>query len=145
MSPEQVLLIRKNSNQGEKITMKYMVLFYSPVGELEREHDDPTAADHWESWRTYMDAIYTADIVESGNALKPPHTATTVRIRDGKRQVQDGPYADTKELLGGYLIIDVPTLDDALHWAERSPSSLVGRTEIWPVLLFSTNEIGKSS
>ena len=55
-------------------------------------------------------------------------------IRDGKRQVQDGPYADTKELLGGYLIIDVPTLDDALLWAERSPSSLSGSTEVRPVL-----------
>jgi hypothetical protein len=114
--------------------MEYMLLFHSPIGDLEREQADPGSADYWESWRAYMTAIYAADVVKSGNALKPPYTATTVSIRDGKRHVQDGPYADTKELLGGYLIIDVSTLDDALYWAERSPSSLSGSTEVRPIL-----------
>ena len=114
--------------------MEYMLLFHSSLNDAEREQSDPASADYWEAWRAYMNAIYAADVVKSGNALRPPYTATTIRIRDGKRQVQDGPYADTKELLGGYLIIDVPTLDDALLWAERSPSSLSGSTEVRPVL-----------
>lgn len=114
--------------------MQYMLLFNGALDDLEREVADPASADYWESWRAYLDAIYAAGIVKGGNALKPPYTATTIRIRDGKRQVQDGPYADTKELLGGYLIIDVPSLEDALVWAERSPSSNSGSTEVRPVL-----------
>lgn len=117
--------------------MEYMILFHQGVSDLERTQEDPASADYWESWRAYMSAIYSAGIVKSGNALQPPYTATTVRIRDGKRQVQDGPYADTKEMLGGYLIIDVPSLDEALQWAARSPSSEMGSTEVRPVLAMS--------
>jgi len=114
--------------------MKYMLLFNQPADELERKRDDPASATYWESWRGYMNAIYAAGIVESGNVLRPPVTATTVRIREGERQVHDGPYADTKEMLGGYLVIDVPSLDDALLWAARSPSSDTGSTEVRPIL-----------
>ncbi|MEM9488058.1 MAG: YciI family protein [Myxococcota bacterium] len=113
--------------------MEYMLLFNQPATELERKREDPASSDYWESWRAYMNAIYAAGIVKSGNALHPPHTATTVRMRDEQRQVHDGPYADTKEMLGGYLIIEVPSLDDALLWAARSPSSTTGSTEVRPV------------
>ncbi len=114
--------------------MQYLLTFNSPTAELELEPNDPESSDYWESWRAYMGAIYAAGIVKSGNALQPPFTATTVRIRDGKRQVHDGPFADTKELLGGYLVIEVPSIDEALTWAARSPSSLSGSTEVRPVL-----------
>ena len=114
--------------------MEYMILFNQPPRELERKRDDPASAAYWESWRAYMSAIYAAGVVKGGNALQAPHTATTVRIREGKRTVLDGPYADTKEMLGGYLIIEVPSLDDALHWAALSPSSATGSTEVRPVL-----------
>jgi len=117
--------------------MEYMILFNQEASDLERTREDPASADYWESWRAYMSAIYSAGVVKSGNALQPPYTATTVRIRDGKRQVHDGPYADTKEMLGGYLIIDVPSLDEALQWAARSPSSATGSTEVRPVLPMS--------
>jgi hypothetical protein len=82
-----------------------------------------------------MSAIYSAGIVTSGHGLQPPSTATTVRFRDGQREVLDGPFAETKEMLGGYLIIEVPSLDDALTWAARSPSSSTGSTEVRPVAL----------
>jgi hypothetical protein len=114
--------------------MQYMILFNQPATELERTRHDPASAPYWESWRAYMGAIYEAGIVRGGNALEPPFTATTVRIRNGERQVQDGPFADTKELLGGYLVIDVPSLDDALTWAARAPSCHTGSTEIRPVM-----------
>lgn len=114
--------------------MQYLLTFNSPASDLERKPNDPAFADYWESWRAYMGAVYAAGIVKSGNALEAPFTATTVRIRDGKRQVHDGPFADTKELLGGYLVIDVPSLDEALTWAARSPSSQSGSTEVRPVL-----------
>lgn len=120
--------------------MEYMILFNQPAQELERTREDPASADYWESWRAYLGAIYAAGIVKSGNALQAPFTATTVRIRNGQRQVQDGPFADTKEMLGGYLIVDVPSLDDALLWAARSPSSITGSTEVRPVLPMTTGE-----
>ena len=113
--------------------MQYMLLFHQPATELERTLDDPASADYWESWRAYMSAIYSAGIVTSGEGLQPPSTATTVRVRDGQREVLDGPFAETKEMLGGYLIIDVPSLDDALTWAARSPSSSTGSTEVRPI------------
>ncbi len=114
--------------------MNYMLMFFQRPGDLERRREDPAAADYWESWRAYMDAIYAAGIVKSGNALEPPLAATTVRLRDGRRHVHDGPFAETKEMLGGYLVIDVPDLDTALEWAARSPSSTTGATEVRPVL-----------
>ena len=59
---------------------------------------------------------------------------TTVMMRDGKRVVQDGPYAESKDILGGFFVIEVPDLDVALEWAARSPASSVGHTEVRPVL-----------
>ena len=73
-------------------------------------------------------------IVVSGAGLEAPQTATTIRVRDGRRQVQDGPYSDTKEQLGGYFVIDVPDLDTALEWAARSPSAGSACVEVRPVL-----------
>jgi hypothetical protein len=70
----------------------------------------------------------------SGNGLQAPEMGTTVRLRDGKRQVQDGPIADTKEHLGGYFIIQAPTLDVALEWAARAPCTASGSAEVRPVL-----------
>ncbi len=64
-----------------------------------------------------------------------PRPATTVRLRDGRRQVQDGPYADSKEQLGGYFILDVPDLDVALDWAARCPAAPGGSVEIRPVMV----------
>lgn len=114
--------------------MQYLLLFNSPAEDLEREQDDPDSQTYWESWRLYIGACHAAGIVRGGNGLGPPATATTVRIRDDERHVQDGPFADTKELLGGYLVIEVPTLDEAIGWAARSPSSGSGSTEVRPVL-----------
>jgi hypothetical protein len=113
--------------------MQYMLLFYSAPADLERKKNDAASADHWESWRAYMGAIHSAGIVKGGKALASPEVATTIRLRDGQRQVHDGPYADTKEMLGGFLIIDVGSLDEAMVWAARSPSCNSGSTEIRPI------------
>jgi hypothetical protein len=113
--------------------MEYLLLFHQPPRELEREVGDPESAPYWESWRAYMGAIYAAGVVKSGNALMPASTASSIRIRGDEREVHDGPYADTKEMLGGYLVIEVATHDEALVWAARSPSSQTGTTEVRPI------------
>jgi hypothetical protein len=81
----------------------------------------------------YGQALRAAGIFVAGAGLEPPQTATLVSVRDGKRQVQDGPYAETKEFLGGFAIIDVPDLDAALEWAARHPSAAHTFIEVRPL------------
>jgi len=114
--------------------MQYMLIFNEPTAEVAKRADPAESREYWNAWNTYIGALGAAGIIVSGNGLEPPETGTTVRVRAGKRQVQDGPFADAKEHLGGYFIIDVPTLDAALDWAARSPSALVGSTEVRPVM-----------
>jgi hypothetical protein len=71
---------------------------------------------------------------QGGNALQPDAIGTTVRVRDGERVVTDGPFAETKEQLGGYYLIEVPSMDEALEAAERIPSARIGTIEIRPVM-----------
>ena len=78
----------------------------------------------WASFIPYMKALTDAGIVVAGAGLEPPDVATSIRLIGGKRQVQDGPFAEAKEQLGGFFIIDVANLDVALEWA----CSLSGRT-----------------
>ena len=80
------------------------------------------------AWQAYAEALRHAGVMAGGKGLEPPATATTVRFRGGERTVQDGPYADTKEQLGGFFIIDVPDLDAALDWAARCPVDRAGRS-----------------
>ncbi len=87
--------------------MQYMLLFTEPASEIAKRNDPQHSEAYWGAWSAYVGAIAAPAFV-SGNGLQPPFTATTVRVRDGKRLVQDGPFADSKEQLGGYFIIDVP-------------------------------------
>lgn len=122
--------------------MKYMLLFNSPPKYLERDLYAPEWKDYRDSWMSYMEAIYAAGIVKAGERLQPPYSSSMVRVQGGRRQVQDGPLPETKEMLGGFLVIDVPTLDDALVWAERSPSSADGSTEVRPIAPMPTGVLG---
>jgi hypothetical protein len=82
----------------------------------------------------YTKALMESGMMLGGNALQPSLTATTVRVRDGKTQVLDGPFADTKEQLGGYYLIDAPDLDTALEWAARCPGASFGAMEVRPIM-----------
>jgi hypothetical protein len=81
----------------------------------------------------YTQAMKEAGVLRAGDALQPTSTATTVRVRDGKTQVLDGPYAEAKEQLGGYYMIETPDLDSALEWAARCPGAGHGSIEVRPV------------
>ena len=90
--------------------------------------------EHWlGAYIAYMKAMEEAGVLKSSRGLKHSSEATTVRVVDGKPQVLDGPYADTKEQLGGFHIIEAPDLDAALSWAARSPTALHGVVEVRPV------------
>jgi hypothetical protein len=109
--------------------MKYILLVHVPQESLAGPKDPAAAA----AGRAYGEALRAAGIFVAGVGLGSPDNATIVSVRDGKRQVQDGPYAETKEFLGGFVIIDVPDLDAALEWAARNPSAAHGRVEVMPV------------
>ena len=112
---------------------QYMMLIYTPneggpsPEELQAEHP---------RWNAYTQELTEAGVLVAGDALEGVDTATTVRERDGETLLTDGPFAETKEGLGGYYLIDVPDLDAALKWAARIPSAPYGSTEVRPVRVF---------
>jgi hypothetical protein len=114
--------------------MEYMLMFYESADELARRDDPARVGDYWGAWSAYVGAIGASGLMRSGNGLQPPRSATTVRVAQGRRQVQDGPFADTREHLGGYFIIDAPTLEVALEWAARAPCAGAGGVEVRPVM-----------
>jgi hypothetical protein len=85
------------------------------------------------AYRAYTEALKEAGVLVGSNRLQNTNTATTVRLIDGKSQVLDGPYVDSKEQLGGYYLIEAPDLDAALGWAARCPGASHGTIEVRPV------------
>jgi hypothetical protein len=113
-------------------TMQYMLLIYVPADGSEQA--EPSA------WMRYTQELQEAGVMVAGDGLQPGDTASTVRVRDGETLITDGPFAETKELLGGYYLIDVPDLDAALAWAARIPSVGFGSVEVRPVMVFDAVE-----
>jgi hypothetical protein len=85
------------------------------------------------AWRAYYRALVDAGVYVGGAPLQAPSTGVTVRVHGGQRRVQDGPYADTKEQLGGQIILELDSLDEALDWAARCPTAATGAVEVRPV------------
>lgn len=110
--------------------MRYMMLIH---------HDEAALANApqkelWADYAAFNEALTKAGAgMSAGERLQPASAATTVRTDDGKTEVLDGPYADTKEQLAGYFLIDVADLDEAIAWARRCPSSRYGSIEIRPL------------
>jgi hypothetical protein len=113
--------------------MKYILMDY--VGEAGWPQLTRDEQIHWLSaYKTYMEAMVKAGVLKDTRGLQPTSAATTVRVRSDKTQVLDGPYADSKEQLGGFHIIEVADLDEAITWAARSPTALHGVVEVRPVV-----------
>ena len=115
--------------------MRYMALIYS-------EEQDPATVPP-EQWQEILDAYntFTADartagVMLAGDALQPTSMATTVRVRDGKTLTTDGPFAETREALGGYYVFEAKDLDEAIEWAARLPGSWFGGVEVRPIMEF---------
>jgi hypothetical protein len=115
-----------------RTVMNYTLLIYETRADFARRTDPAEQHAYTAAWPPYTQALRDAGVFVVGAGLLQPETGTTVRLRDGKRVVQDGPYADTKEQLGGFVIIDVPNLDAALDWASRCPAAPTGLVEVRP-------------
>lgn len=112
--------------------MRFAMLIYeTPEAFASRANDDPEP--YRAAWRVYYQAMVAAGIHVGGDPLDLPHTGATVRVADGKRHVQDGPYADTKEQLAGVTILELPSLDEAIAWAARCPAAAAGAVEVRPL------------
>jgi hypothetical protein len=115
--------------------MQYMLLIYiDPSAAADPESPEGQASSA--AWFTYTEAMREAGVHVAGEALQPTQTATTVRQRGGETLTVDGPFAETKEILGGFYILDVPDLDAALSWAGRAPNTSYGSVEVRPVMVF---------
>jgi len=114
--------------------MKYTILIYETEADFTTRSDEKRKEAYWGAYRAYTQALTQAGVMAGGAGLQVPPRATTIRLRDGKRQVQDGPFAEAKEQLGGYYVIEVPDLDRALDWAARCPAASTGTVEVRPNL-----------
>jgi hypothetical protein len=111
---------------------QYMLLICNPIEGLSPDE----AQAEMPKWIAYTQALSDEGAYVSGDALQPVGTATTVRVRGGDRLVTDGPFAETKEALAGYYVIDVADVHAALDWAARIPSATRGSVEVRPIQVF---------
>lgn len=113
--------------------MKVMMLILENDEDFaHRSAQTPAAAAYWDSWKTYSAAVN--DKTVGGNILGDSKTATTLRIRKGERMVQDGPFADSKESLGGYMIFEVDNMEQAMELASTCPAASTGAVELRPIV-----------
>jgi hypothetical protein len=110
-------------------SMQYLLAIYldeSGWDKMTPEQQQQGAA----AYTAYTEALKSAGVLVGSNRLRPSETATTIRANNGKTQVLDGPFADSKEQLAGYYLIDVPDLDKAMSWASRCPAVQHGNVEV---------------
>src|ERR1700730_18062701 len=121
---------RFNRRTGESLMQFALLVYESPEAFSTRNNDetDPYIG----AWRAYYKALVEAGIYVGGDPLEVPETWTTVRLKEGKLCVQDGPFADTKDQLGGFINLALPSVDAALDWAARCPTASAGAVEVRP-------------
>jgi hypothetical protein len=112
--------------------MQYLLMIYSEESRW-NQMTDSERQQGVAAYQAYTESLVKAGALVGANRLQHTSTATTVRLADGKPQVLDGPYSDSKEQLAGYYLIDVPNLDAAISWASRCPGAGHGTMEVRPV------------
>jgi hypothetical protein len=119
--------------------MKYLLLLYSEPN-AGPAPGTPEQAAEMQEWWAYTDALASAGVLLGGEALQGTATATTLTSRTGSVVTTDGPFTETKEVLGGFYLIDAENLDAAMKWAERCPIMTYGSVEVRPVMEFTRDE-----
>ena len=113
--------------------MQYLLLIYLDESRWERL-DDLGQQKIYQQYRNLIGELQKAGKFLGGHELQPISTATTIRVRDGKKSITDGPFAETKEQLGGYFLVEANDLDEAMDIAARIPSATTGSIEVRPVV-----------
>ena len=109
--------------------MRYTFLLYTDPADIAHMTPEDWGREK-EVYGAYIGALQDAGVFLDTDWLRPADTATTLTLKGGARQIQDGPFAETRETLGGFFAVDVPDLDAALAWAEKCPAAKTGRIEI---------------
>ena len=118
--------------------MNYMLLIYSPEAiEAEMSGDPARLQAYMDEYNAFTKEVRDRGVFVAGEALHPTNTATTIRLRDGQKTVTDGPFAETKEQLGGFYIVNCQNLDEALEYAAKIPGARHGSIEVRPVVDWS--------
>jgi hypothetical protein len=112
---------------------QYMLLIYGDPADAPGPEEQ---AQQYEAWLNYTNSLVASGAMVSGAPLEAVDTATTVRVRNGETAVTDGPFAETKEILGGYYLVDVPDRDAAVALASQMPNIEYGSVEVRPVVVF---------
>jgi hypothetical protein len=121
--------------------MRYLLTIYAD--ESARADVSPEEAQaQMAVWQSFTEDAQEKGVFVGGEGLQPTSTATTVRVRDGERMVTDGPFAETKEQLGGFYLLDCEDLDAAIDWAARIPAAPYGSIEVRPVMVFEEDPSG---
>ena len=115
--------------------MQYLLMIYQNEAEYGKI-DAATGKKMMEEYGAFTQSIIQSGNFKAGDALQPTTTATTVRVRDGKTATTDGPFAETKEQLGGYYELDCKDLDEAIKWAAQIPGASSGCVEVRPIMEF---------
>ncbi len=115
--------------------MKYLALIYA-AAEEEPQPNTPEFNEMMAGYQTASETYVNDDVFVAGQALQPVETATSIRIRDGKAILTDGPFAETKEQLGGFYVFECDTLDDAIKYAKMIPTAKYGTVEVRPIMTF---------
>jgi hypothetical protein len=113
--------------------MRYLLLIYGAEMDPQSMSQEEFKAV-MDAYYDYTDEVVKAGVVRASEALLPSPSATTVRVRDGERLLTDGPFAETKEQLGGFYMVECNTLDEAIEWAAKIPGAKTGSIEVRPVM-----------
>jgi hypothetical protein len=119
----------------KELSMKYALTIYRDESAMEAASPEEMQAVS-QAYGEVTQEMEQKGALLAGDALYPTQTATTVRVRDGERRVTDGPFAETKEQLGGFYVLECKDLDEAIEWAEKIPGSQHGTIEIRPIMVF---------
>ncbi|MGK5683388.1 YciI family protein [Actinoplanes sp. URMC 104] len=120
--------------------MRYTLLFHYQEATPE-ELGAEVVAEAQRAFSAYAATLHAAGVLIAAEVLQPSELSTTVRVRDGRLQVQDGPFADTKDQLGGTVVVDVPDLDAAIGWARQAPPVNWGAVEIRPGATYTVDGV----
>jgi hypothetical protein len=121
--------------EHEEFGMQYLLMIYQNEVEYAK-NDAATTQKMLEEYGTFTQSIIQSGNFKAGDRLRPTATATTVRVRDGKTLTTDGPFAETREQLGGYYLVEAKDLDEALAIAARIPSARIGSIEVRPIWVY---------
>ena len=115
--------------------MQYMLLIYGDESSRD-SRSDQERGQIFQAYGAFTEELRQSGSMVAGDALQPTQTATTVRVQDGETLTTDGPFAETKEQLGGYYLIEADSLDEAIEWAAKVPGARHGSVEVRPVMVF---------